>query len=134
MLKNLLRDKDNEVEHYRKTAETIAAQAGGEIKVPPPPPSTTRPEEAAEAGGAEAGDERTDEESDPSADARVSLAVKALRLERRNKELVGKVRVLSSSPPYLMVKQHGARFFLFLRMLTQFRWFRHTGAGRGNDA
>ena len=41
MLKNLLRDKDNEVEHYRKTAETIAAQAGGEIKVPPPPPSWT---------------------------------------------------------------------------------------------
>ena len=43
MLKNLLRDKDNEVEHYRKAAETIAAQAGGEIKVPPPPPRQRGP-------------------------------------------------------------------------------------------
>jgi chromosome segregation ATPase len=91
MLKNLLRDKDKEAQHYKTAAEAM----GGEIPPLPPAPSSVA-QESSGAGGRDdsgGGDQKSEsDDAEMSADAKVDLAVRALRLERRNTELIGKVK------------------------------------------
>ena len=85
MLKSLLRDKDNELEHYRKAAENFAAQVGDEVKGPPLS-ALVQSDQKVGPDGKTPEDGKDDNDNAASADERISLAVRALRLERRNEE------------------------------------------------
>ena len=86
MLKNLLRDKDKEAQHYK-----TAAEAGGDPLLLPAPSSVAQ-ESSGTGGRDDSGRPKSEsDDAEMSADAKVDLAVRALRLSAQH-GAIGKVK------------------------------------------